>query len=396
MSLFKKKIPTLEEQISRLSPKCRELTDEESRLVNGGGPSVWDTYNGTGCPYEYTTVPKDPPAETTTPASNTPANKTTEIAETTATDTTNQTPEQETGNATSSPTSISTPVSQTPIADYVRKVVNTAFELQKKNFGKEYIEMDYQGQHILVARAGNAKSIEQAAQYYFTTGKDGVIGNKVVDAIAVADENGNIIHKFSNDDAIRAYEKILNNKKGTVYFIYTYSAEWSENQSYQICERPTINDDIYFLMNSGCKVKVYDGYYGRPAGTKENIKKALEDSDSIGIIFSGHGHEWGGISTSDGKSIYPSEINSYNISDNLDLIIFENCYQKGSEKGIDDNIRKWKNVFSPGVNIVGWEDTLSVFETIMFNDLVFFDRQDKNLRGYLKTLINDCDKKNAY
>ena len=78
MSLLKKRFPTLEEQISRLSPKCRELTDEESRLVNGGGPSVWDTYNGTGCPYEYTTVPKDPPAETTSTA-NTPANKTSEI-----------------------------------------------------------------------------------------------------------------------------------------------------------------------------------------------------------------------------------------------------------------------------------------------------------------------------
>ena len=141
MSLLKKRFPTLEEQISRLSPKCRELTDEESRLVNGGGPSVWDTYNGTGCPYEYTTVPKDPPVETSTPTTSTPANKTTEIAESTATDTTNQTPEQETGNATSSPTSISTPVSQTPVADYVRKVVNAAFELQKKNFGKEYIEI---------------------------------------------------------------------------------------------------------------------------------------------------------------------------------------------------------------------------------------------------------------
>ena len=204
MSLFKKKFPTLEEQISRLSPKCRELTDEESRLVNGGGPSVWDTYNGTGCPYEYTTVPKDPPAETTTPASNTPANKTTEIAETTATDTTNQTPEQETGNATSSPTSISTPVSQTPIADYVRKVVNTAFELQKKNFGKEYIEMDYQGQHILVARAGNAKSIEQASQYYFSSGK------KFINSLVIADSKGNLIHKFSNDDAIKTYEQQLN------------------------------------------------------------------------------------------------------------------------------------------------------------------------------------------
>ena len=90
MSLLKKRFPTLEEQISRLSPKCRELTDEESRLVNGGGPSVWDTYNGTGCPYEYTTVPKDPPAETTTPASNTPAINTSEIPESTATDTSNQ------------------------------------------------------------------------------------------------------------------------------------------------------------------------------------------------------------------------------------------------------------------------------------------------------------------
>lgn len=48
-----------------------------------------------------------------------------------------------------------------------------------------------------------------SAQYYFTTGKDGVIGNKVVDAIAVADENGNIIHKFSSDNAITAYETLM-------------------------------------------------------------------------------------------------------------------------------------------------------------------------------------------
>ena len=47
------------------------------------------------------------------------------------------------------------------------------------------------------------------AQYYFTTGKDGVIGNKVVDAIAVADENGNIIYKFSSDNAINATEKLM-------------------------------------------------------------------------------------------------------------------------------------------------------------------------------------------
>ena len=58
----KKKFLTMEEQVAKLSSKCRELTEEESRMLNGGGPSVWDSYDGSGCPYEYTTVPEETPS----------------------------------------------------------------------------------------------------------------------------------------------------------------------------------------------------------------------------------------------------------------------------------------------------------------------------------------------
>ena len=58
----KKKFLTMEEQVAKLSSKCRELTEEESRMLNGGGHSVWDSYDGSGCPYEYTTVPEETPS----------------------------------------------------------------------------------------------------------------------------------------------------------------------------------------------------------------------------------------------------------------------------------------------------------------------------------------------
>ena len=41
----KKKFLTMEEQVAKLSSKCRELTEEESRMLNGGGSNDYGGYN---------------------------------------------------------------------------------------------------------------------------------------------------------------------------------------------------------------------------------------------------------------------------------------------------------------------------------------------------------------
>lgn len=97
----KKKFLTMEEQVAKLSSKCRELTEEESRILNGGGHSVWDSYDGSGCPYEYTTVPEETTEETSSQITSTPANKTPKLPESSAMDVTNQT-EQDVEKATES------------------------------------------------------------------------------------------------------------------------------------------------------------------------------------------------------------------------------------------------------------------------------------------------------
>lgn len=143
------------------------------------------------------------------------------------------------------------------------------------------------------------------------------------------------------------------------------------------------------MKNNGIETRVINGKFGNEAGTKENIKKALEDPNVKGIIFSGHGYSNGGIVTYDNDRLRPSDIQNYNISSELELIIFENCYQKGSSIGKPDNLEKWETVFGSNVNIVGWEDQTFVTETISFNKFGFFDRQENNLRYFLKTLVNN-------
>lgn len=178
-------------------------------------------------------------------------------------------------------------------------------------------------------------------------------------------------------------------RKGNVYFIYNYSSDWERNQEFQEMERKTINDDIKYLEKRGYNVSVLDGKNGNKAGTKENIKEAFEDPETVAIIFSGHGLSYGGIKTYDKKELYPKEdVSNYNISRKLELVIFENCYQKGSKVGLSDNLEKWQNAIGEDVTIIGWEDETYVSETKSFNGLGLFDRQPSNLRSYLKQLGN--------
>ena len=174
--------------------------------------------------------------------------------------------------------------------------------------------------------------------------------------------------------------------KGTVYFIYNYSSEWNNNQEYQIEERKTINNEIDYLIKQEFKVYVLDGQNGNKAGTKENIICAFENPDTVAIIISGHGYKTGGIATYDSDRLIPEEVKYLTKSPYLELVIFENCYQKGSKKGLSDNLDKWQAAIGPDVTILGWEDETYVSETKSFNRLGLFDRQYKNLKYYLKKL----------
>ena len=237
------------------------------------------------------------------------------------------------------------------------------------------------------APAYSASNYDAYANYMSMQGraKDEGDPNKYKDYNVLGSGKKSVFAKELNsetNDSLNSGEK-----KEIVYFIYNYKPKFKKNLSYQWMEENTITDDVFFLKRKGKEVIVYDGLFDRKGGTKENIIQALENSSTKAVIFSGHGYDGGGIITYDGKFFRPYDIDKNKISPNLELIIFEDCYQGGSEKGNTDNIEKWGAAFGSNVNIVGWQGTTNVFETRSFNGLGLFDRQDKNLREYLKDLI---------
>jgi hypothetical protein len=101
------------------------------------------------------------------------------------------------------------------------------------------------------------------------------------------------------------------------------------------------------------------------------------------IVTSGHGYDpevAKGIQTSDGKAFGPSDLDATKISGNLQTVILENCYQ--GDEGIG-----WQSALEKDVSVVGWNGTTYVLETMSFNTIGIFDRQDNNLRAYEEELV---------
>jgi len=72
----------------------------------------------------------------------------------------------------------------------------------------------------------------------------------------------------------------------------------------------------------------------------------------------------------------PSDIDKSKLSKNLKLVIFENCHQGSFEEA-------WEKAFGGNVDVVGWKGTTDTLETISFNTIGIFDRQEKSLPDYL-------------
>jgi RHS repeat-associated protein len=160
------------------------------------------------------------------------------------------------------------------------------------------------------------------------------------------------------------------------YFIYTYTNS-PKDQKMKKFERNSINDDIKYLEKNGLSVTVIE------SGTKQDINDALNDPESIIVVTSGHGYnpeDLVGIQTSNGGSFTPSDIDITKVSNNLQTVIFENCYQ-------GNNKNDWETALGSNINVIGWNGITTVLETKSFNGLGLFDRQDKNLRDYLEEAV---------
>ena len=148
-------------------------------------------------------------------------------------------------------------------------------------------------------------------------------------------------------------------------------------------ERNSINNEVKYLQNKGVSVKIIE------AGTYEDIKAALEDKEIKMLVTSGHGGKSGFIETADGNTFSPTDLENINVSDSLKTVIFENCYQGGSNKNTNDNEKKWEEAFDGKVDVVGWKNTTTTTETKSFNGGGWFDRQPGNLKNYCKEIAGE-------
>ena len=167
-----------------------------------------------------------------------------------------------------------------------------------------------------------------------------------------------------------------------VYFIYVYT-NTEKDQKMKEKERESINDDIKYLEENGFSVKVIE------QGTKNDIEEALENPEVDLIVTSGHGYPGGYIQTSNGDIFGPDDVKKLNVSERLDRVIFQNCFQGGSTRKTTDNADKWNDAFGNEVDVVAWQGTTSVYETKRFNGRGFFDRQENSLRDYIESIVEE-------
>ncbi|MGN0729696.1 hypothetical protein [Treponema sp.] len=168
-----------------------------------------------------------------------------------------------------------------------------------------------------------------------------------------------------------------------VYFIYVYKTNSEHDQNMKSSERNSINNEIKYLQEKGISVNVIE------AGTLKDIKAALEDKEIKMLVISGHGGKTGFIETADGGTFSPADLENIKVSDTLQIVIFENCYQGGSDRKKNDNEKKWEEAFGCNVDVVGWKDTTTTGETKRFNGWGWFDRQSRNLKSYCKEITKE-------
>ena len=161
--------------------------------------------------------------------------------------------------------------------------------------------------------------------------------------------------------------------KTNVYFIFTFG---ENDDTMLLSEMWSQFGNFKDTILSGVSAKLII------RGTQNDILQAIQDPECYAVITSGHGCNDGTICTADNLYFSQSDIDKTKLSKNLKLVIFENCYQGDFEK-------EWEAAFGGNVDVVGWSEKTTTTETIFFNTIGIFDRQEKNISSYL-SYIKAC------
>ena len=79
---------------------------------------------------------------------------------------------------------------------------------------EQFIAKEIDGKVVITVDINNAEQLDAVVTGYLVVWKDGTLGFKPVDTIALTDSNGNIIHTFSNDAAVKQYANYRNPSEG--------------------------------------------------------------------------------------------------------------------------------------------------------------------------------------
>ena len=133
----------------------------------------------------------------------------------------------------------------------------------------------------------------------------------------------------------------------TLYFFFGFDGSAKEQKEMKD-EAPHIEDDVKNAASSGFKV-VYD-----KGGTKAEFLAALYDGTCYGIYWSAHGDGKGGIWTSDGKVVKPSQVKKSSVSAKLNYLILATCSSAAAD---------WSKSLPSGVQFQGWVNSTYASET---------------------------------
>lgn len=131
----------------------------------------------------------------------------------------------------------------------------------------------------------------------------------------------------------------------TVYFFSGYKAT-EKDQDMRASEDANLTDDIQKLRANGYTVIV------DPSGTTAEMKSAVENQNTAGIYWTGHGYSSGNVQTSDGGSMRPSDFDASKASKNLRFCVFQSCNtgvkENDWEQALGTDVRAWSRVTSTG------------------------------------------------
>ncbi|MFO0660585.1 MAG: hypothetical protein U0165_12250 [Polyangiaceae bacterium] len=144
------------------------------------------------------------------------------------------------------------------------------------------------------------------------------------------------------------------------FFLFGFVVTSQRDQEFLQAELKEIEDDIAVLRNAGYTVVVDH------QATKRDFLETLYAQGEgvpgvhpVGIYWSGHGNEDGGVETCDGGVVLPSDVDTTKVSPALRLLILASCYA-------GCRARTWRMQLGGTPLIVGWGHPVTIDRAVEF------------------------------